>query len=89
MTGAGGLWFAWLATQWSRNLFVAMTAHMLMDRTGQWYAGSDHAGGSIWFEVGRAATITLGTFMTSFPRPFKMDWAREGPGGQWLTESAA
>jgi membrane protease YdiL (CAAX protease family) len=76
ITGAGGVWFAWLARKWSWNLFVPLTAHMLMNLAGQWYVGADHAFGSLYFEIGRALTIALGTVMAINPSLFKMDWAR-------------
>lgn len=76
VTGAGGVWYAWLARQWSWNLLVPITAHMLMNLAGPWYGGTDHALGSIYFEIGRAATIALGTVMAINPGLFKMGWAR-------------
>ena len=76
VTGAGGVWFAWLARQWSRNLFVPITVHMLMNLAAPWYGGTENAMGDPFFETGRAATIALGTIMTINPALFKMTWAK-------------
>lgn len=76
VTGAGGVWYAWLARQWGRNLYVPITAHMLMNLAAPWYGGTDFAMGNLYFEFGRAATITLGTVMTINPGLVKMAWAR-------------
>jgi membrane protease YdiL (CAAX protease family) len=80
-TGAGGVWFAWLARQWSWNLLVPITAHMLMNTAATWYGGTDHTMGNIHFEIGRAATITLGTVMAIHPGLFKMGWTTEPGAG--------
>ena len=76
VTGAGGVWYAWLARQWSRNLFVPIIVHMLMNLAAPWYGGTENAMGDPFFETGRAATIALGTIMTINPALFKMTWAR-------------
>jgi membrane protease YdiL (CAAX protease family) len=77
VTGGGGVWYAWLARQWSRNLFVVITAHGLMNLAWPWYGGSSGAVGStILAEIGRGATIALGTVLTARPEWFRMGWAR-------------
>lgn len=81
VTGAGGVWFAWVANQWSRNLYVAITMHMLMNLAAPWYGGTDHAIGNLYFESGRVATITLGTVLTINPRLLRMSWAKCGCAG--------
>jgi membrane protease YdiL (CAAX protease family) len=81
VTGAGGVWFAWLANRWSRNLYVPITMHMLMNLVAPWYGDTDMAMGSLYFEVGRAATITLGTVLTIHPGLLRMSWAKDGRAG--------
>jgi len=77
VTGAGGVWYAWLARSWSRNLFVAATTHGLMNLAWSWYAGTGGAAGGPWLaEAGRVATIALGTVLTLRPGWFRMGWAR-------------
>jgi len=76
VTGAGGVWFAWLALSWGRNLWLVATAHALMNLVAPWYVGDTGTVGShLAFEVARALTITLGTTMTIHPRWFRMEWA--------------
>jgi len=77
VTGAGGVWYAWLARAWSRNLFVAATTHGLMNLAWTWYAGTGGAAGGPWLaEAGRGAAIALGTVLTLRPGWFRMAWAR-------------
>jgi membrane protease YdiL (CAAX protease family) len=75
-TTAGGIWYAWLAREWGRNLWVVIVAHGLMNLASPWY-GADNA---IWHEIGRAATIALGTVMTIRPDWLGMSWARRALG---------
>lgn len=72
VTTAGGIWFAWLAREWGRNLWVVIVAHALMNLASPWYG----TGNAIWHEIGRGSTIALGTVMTIRPDWFGMDWAR-------------
>jgi membrane protease YdiL (CAAX protease family) len=74
MTTAGGIWFAWLARAWGRNLWVAIFAHMLMNLASYWYR--PHESWWWWHEVGRGATIVLGTVMTIRPSWFGMGRVR-------------
>jgi membrane protease YdiL (CAAX protease family) len=76
LTTAGGIWFAWLAREWGRNLWVVIVAHGLMNLASPWY-GADNA---VWHEIGRAATIALGTVMTIRPDWLRMSWARRAQG---------
>jgi len=76
-TGAGGVWFAWLANRWSRNLYVAITMHMLMNFVAPWYGGADHEMGNLYFEAGRAGTIALGTVLTIHPGLLRLNWAKD------------
>ena len=76
LTTAGGIWFAWLAREWGCNLWVVIVAHGLMNLSSPWY-GADNA---VWHEIGRAATIALGTVMTIRPDWLRMSWARRAQG---------
>ncbi len=74
VTTAGGIWYAWLAREWGRNLWVVIVAHALMNLASpMWRHG---AGNGAWFEIGRGATITLGTVVTIRPAWLRMGWAR-------------
>ncbi len=75
-TGAGGVWFAWLAHQWSRNLYVPITAHMLMNLAPRWYGATDHSMSNAYFVAGWSATIALGTVLTIRPGLLRMSWAK-------------
>ena len=77
MTGAGGVWFAWLANRWSRNLYVSITMHMLMNLAAPWYGATDHWMGNTYFVVGWATTIALGTVSTIYPGLLRMNWAKD------------
>ena len=72
VTTAGGIWFPWLAREWGRNLWVVIIAHALMNMASPWYG----AGNATWHEVGRCATIALGTVVTIRPSWLRMSWAR-------------
>ena len=68
VTTAGGIWYAWLARQWGRNLYLAMVLHMGMNLSWSWYPAS---GSAAWPEIGRGGTIALGTLLTLFPGRFR------------------
>ncbi len=72
LTMAGGIWYAWLAREWGRNLWVVIVAHALMNLSSSWYG----TGNAAWLEIGRGATIALGTVMTIRPDWLLMSWAR-------------
>ena len=80
IVGAGGIWYAWLAREWSRNLWVVFSLHALMNLSWYWYAGTDDAAGTLLPNIGRGATIVFGTVMTIRPQWFRMAWARVGDG---------
>lgn len=75
-TFAGGVWYAWLAREWSRNLWVVIFLHAFMNLAGYWYDGGHGAAGSLLLNIGRGATIAFGTVMTIYPQWFRMAWAR-------------
>lgn len=64
VTGAGGVWFAWLMREW-RSVFVPMAMHATMN-LGWLLAGSDGgaAGGGLLDNLLRVATITIATIWT-------------------------
>ncbi len=76
VTTAGGIWYAWLAREWGRNLWVVIVAHALMNLASPWYG----TGNETWHEIGRGATIALGTTMTIRPAWLRMSWARRAQG---------
>jgi membrane protease YdiL (CAAX protease family) len=75
-TTVGGIWFAWLAREWGRNLWVVIVAHGLMNLASLWY-GTDNA---IWHVIGSGTSIALGTVMTIRPAWLRMSWARRAQG---------
>jgi membrane protease YdiL (CAAX protease family) len=76
VTTAGGIWYAWLAREWGRNLWVVIVAHALMNLVSPWYG----TGNATWHAIGRGATIALGTTMTIRPAWLRMSWARRAQG---------
>ena len=71
-TTAGGIWYAWLAREWGRNLWVVVVAHASMNLSSPWY-GADNG---MSLAIGTGATIVLGTVMTIRPAWLGMGWAR-------------
>ncbi len=71
-TTVGGIWFAWLAREWGRNLWIVIVAHGLMNLAASWY-GTDNG---IWLGIGCGTSIALGTVMTIRPAWLRMSWAR-------------
>jgi membrane protease YdiL (CAAX protease family) len=67
ITTAGGIWFAWLARAWARNLYLVIALHMLMNLASPWYDAASHA--AVWHEVGRGATIAVSVFLTLLLAP--------------------
>ena len=72
VTGAGGVWFAWLARQWGQrlqgpwqaNLWVPMTLHAMMNGAWLLFEGTDNAVGGLWPNVARGATIAISAIVT-------------------------
>jgi membrane protease YdiL (CAAX protease family) len=75
VTTAGGIWYAWIAREWGRNLWVVIVLHGLMNLASPWYG----PGNAAWLEIGRGLTIALGTIMTIRPAWLRMGWARRAP----------
>ncbi len=75
-TTAGGIWFAWLAREWGRNLWLVIVAHGLMNMASPWY-GADNA---TWHVIGHGTSVALGTVMTIRPDWLRMSWARPAQG---------
>lgn len=73
VTGAGGLWFAWLARAWAAhlgkpglgNIWVPMALHGLMNLSWEFMAAGENAVGSLWPNVGRGLTIVCSTLLTA------------------------
>jgi membrane protease YdiL (CAAX protease family) len=61
LTGAGGVWFAWLYRAWRWNLWATIALHAAMNLAWMLFDVADDAVGALWPNVGRAATIALAT----------------------------
>jgi uncharacterized protein len=65
LTGVGGLWYAWLLRAHDWNLWVPVALHAGMNGAWALFAvGGGAAGGGLWPNVGRAATVVVGTVVT-------------------------
>lgn len=74
LTGFGGLWFAWLYTMWSNNLWVPISFHTLMNLYWQLFAVSENALGGSLGNATRLAVIVLSIVLT-----LAVSRSREGP----------
>ncbi len=72
VTGAGGVWFAWLARQWGErlqgswqaNLWVPMALHAMMNGAWLLFEGTDNAVGGLWPNLARGTTIAVSAVVT-------------------------
>ncbi len=72
VTGAGGLWFAWLARAWAEhlgkpgmgNIWVPMALHGLMNLSWEFMAAGENAVGGLWPNVARGLTIVCSVLLT-------------------------
>jgi len=72
VTGAGGLWFAWLAREWAThlgkpgmgNIWVPMALHGLMNLSWAFMAAGENAVGGLWPNVARGLTIVCSVLVT-------------------------
>jgi uncharacterized protein len=65
LTGVGGLWYAWLLRAHDWNLWVPVALHAGMNGAWALFAvGGGAAGGGAWPNIGRAATVVVGTVVT-------------------------
>lgn len=62
-TTAGGIWYAWLLRAFDWNLWTTILLHAVMNGAWLVFAVADDAAGSLWPNVGRGATIALGTVL--------------------------
>lgn len=66
LTGAGGVWFAWMFMQWRFNLWSVILLHMMMNL---WWAIFATEGGSVGTgpaNIFRVMTIALATLLTIY-----------------------
>ncbi|MCL4222544.1 MAG: CPBP family intramembrane metalloprotease [Phycisphaerales bacterium] len=71
-TGAGGVWFAWLARRWGEhwggalraNIWVPMSLHAMMNLAWLVMAADYGAVGTVWPNLARGATIAFGVIWT-------------------------
>ena len=62
-TTAGGIWYAWLWRCLGHNLWATIFLHAAMNAAWQVFAVADSAAGGPWPNLGRAATIVVGTVL--------------------------
>ncbi len=64
ITGLGGLWFAWLYTEWDFNIWVPASVHVLMNAWWIIFPVSDTAQGPMSANLSRFAVILLSIIVT-------------------------
>ncbi len=64
VTFVGGLWFAWLYTEWAFNLWVPITLHCLMNTVWMVFNVADNALGGTIANIIRLLTVILSIYMT-------------------------
>lgn len=63
-TTAGGIWYAWILRAHDWNLWTTIGLHAVMNAAWMVFAVADNAAGGLWPNIGRAATIAVGTVLT-------------------------
>jgi len=61
---SGGLWFAWLYTEWNYNLWVPIFLHFLMNATWTLFDVSGNALGGIIANILRLLIVFLSIYLT-------------------------
>ncbi|MCC7395921.1 MAG: CPBP family intramembrane metalloprotease [Planctomycetes bacterium] len=62
-TFCGGVWYAWIVRCFGGNLWTTIVLHALMNAAWMVTGVAGDAGGTLWPNLGRAATIVLGTVL--------------------------
>lgn len=63
ITAVGGVWYAWLCRAFDWNLWATIGLHAAMNAAWLVTGVADDAAGGLWPNVGRGATIALGTVL--------------------------
>lgn len=66
LTGAGGVFYAWLFQRWGWNLWVPIMLHALMNASWAIFNVSEGAVGGLLENLFRAMTITAAVFLTLY-----------------------
>jgi membrane protease YdiL (CAAX protease family) len=78
MTGAGGVFYAWLFASWRDNLWLPIFLHALMNLSWLLFGIAGEAVGGIWSNVCRALTVATAIVLTLFRDRFERLWVGEG-----------
>lgn len=62
-TTAGGVWYAWLLRVFAWNVWTTILLHAGMNGVWMVFGLADDAAGGLWPNVGRGATIVVGTIL--------------------------
>lgn len=62
-TLCGGVWYAWIVRCFGGNLWTTIVLHAVMNAAWMATGVAADAGGTLWPNLGRAATIVLGTVL--------------------------
>lgn len=73
ITAIGGLWFAWLYTEWDFNIWVPISFHVLMNEIWSLFDVSDTAMGDMVANLSRFGVIGLSIILTLL-------WSRRNKG---------
>ncbi len=81
VTGAGGVWFAWLFRRWRWNLWVPILLHALMNFSWMFFGAAEGAVGGLYPNIGRALTIALSVVGTLQPQWLRLPpaWTKSPP----------
>jgi uncharacterized protein len=66
LTGAGGVFFAWLYIKWQWNLWVPILLHMMMNAWWEIFATADGAVGGLHANICRGMTIAAAILLTTY-----------------------
>lgn len=62
-TTAGGIWYAWLLRVFAWNVWTTILLHAGMNAVWMVFGLAEDAAGGLWPNVGRGATIAVGTLL--------------------------
>lgn len=85
ITGAGGVFYAWLFRRWGFNLWIVIALHAFMNLWWQLFSAGDGAVGGVVANICRALTIALAIMLTMYRDRLPLRWGREADGRKHAT----